>query len=187
MSSAPPLKDNRREPLSLDRLIAVIIKEFTQLRRDRLTLGMLIGIPLMQLIMFGYAINGDPKHLPTALVVHEHTTYTRSLTRALLKADGVTPEDNLETALSSRCLAEDAVGADGTASRRIDLPQGGFSVVIGNLLQQGPLTGNEHMLGYSCESNNDWPDQRLWVVNNTFVSEYTLRRVYDVECVRHAQ
>ncbi|WP_374592691.1 ABC transporter permease [Aquabacterium sp.] len=83
MSSAPPLKDNRREPLSLDRLIAVIIKEFTQLRRDRLTLGMLIGIPLMQLIMFGYAINGDPKHLPTALVVHEHTTYTRSLTRAL--------------------------------------------------------------------------------------------------------
>ncbi len=83
MSNAPPLKDNRREPLSLDRLIAVIIKEFTQLRRDRLTLGMLIGIPLMQLIMFGYAINGDPKHLPTALVAHEHTTLTRSLSHAL--------------------------------------------------------------------------------------------------------
>lgn len=83
MSSAPPLKDTRREPLSIDRLIAVIIKEFTQLGRDRLTLGMLIGIPLMQLIMFGYAINGDPKHLPTALVTHEHTTYTRSIARAL--------------------------------------------------------------------------------------------------------
>lgn len=83
MSSAPPLKDTRREPLSIDRLVAVIIKEFTQLRRDRLTLGMLIGIPLMQLVMFGFAINGDPKHLPTAIVAHEQSTYTRSLTRAL--------------------------------------------------------------------------------------------------------
>lgn len=74
---------NAREPLSLDRFIAVLFKEFTQLRRDRLTFAMMVGIPLMQLVLFGYAINGDPKHLPTVVVAHEHNTTTRSIVRAM--------------------------------------------------------------------------------------------------------
>ena len=55
--------------LSLSRMMAVLAKEFTQLVRDRLTYAMIIGIPIFQLLLFGYAINTDPKHLPTAVLV----------------------------------------------------------------------------------------------------------------------
>ena len=48
---------------------AVLVKEFIQMRRDRLTFAMMIGVPIMQLVLFGYAINTDPRHLPTAVVV----------------------------------------------------------------------------------------------------------------------
>ncbi len=57
-----------KSPLSLSRLFAMIRKEFVQMRRDRLTFGMMAGIPMLQLILFGFAINQDPKHLPTGLV-----------------------------------------------------------------------------------------------------------------------
>ena len=50
------------------RLWAVVIKEFIQMRRDRVTFAMMIGIPLLQLILFGFAINSDPKHLPSAFL-----------------------------------------------------------------------------------------------------------------------
>ena len=69
--------------LSAARLWAVMRKEFTQLRRDRLTFAMMIGVPLLQLTLFGYAINGDPRRLPTVLVAQEQTVMTRSLVRAL--------------------------------------------------------------------------------------------------------
>lgn len=69
--------------MSWQRLWAIMLKEFTQLRRDRLTFGMMVGIPVMQLLMFGYAINTDPKHLSTAIVAYEQGTLTRSLVQAL--------------------------------------------------------------------------------------------------------
>ena len=69
--------------LSWHRLLAVIIKEFIQLRRDRLTFAMMVGIPLIQLVLFGYAINGDPKHLPTVVVTHEQTPFTRAIVQSL--------------------------------------------------------------------------------------------------------
>ena len=65
------------------RLLAVIIKEFIQLGRDRLTFAMMVGIPIMQLVLFGFAINGDPKHLPTVVVAHEQGPFTRSLVATL--------------------------------------------------------------------------------------------------------
>lgn len=65
------------------RLWAIMLKEFTQLRRDRLTFAMMVGIPIMQLLMFGYAINSDPKHLRTVIVAYEQTAFTRSLVQAL--------------------------------------------------------------------------------------------------------
>ena len=68
---------------SLSRFVAVLIKEFIQLRRDRLTFAMMLGIPLIQMTLFGFAINGDPKHLPTAIVAEEQGTLTRSLVRAM--------------------------------------------------------------------------------------------------------
>lgn len=68
---------------SLTRLLAIVKKEFIQIRRDRLTFAMLVGIPLLQLTLFGYAINGDPKRLPTVVVVHEQSPFSRSVVQAL--------------------------------------------------------------------------------------------------------
>lgn len=65
------------------RFIAVLAKEFVQVRRDRLTFAMMIGVPVMQLVLFGFAINMDPKGLPAAVVAGESTPFTRSLVRAL--------------------------------------------------------------------------------------------------------
>jgi ABC-2 type transport system permease protein len=68
---------------ALHRFLAVLMKEFVQMRRDRLTFAMMIGVPVMQLVLFGYAINMDPKGLPTAVVTAESSVFSRSLTRAL--------------------------------------------------------------------------------------------------------
>jgi ABC-2 type transport system permease protein len=73
--------------LSWRRFLAVLSKEFIQMRRDRLTFAMMIGVPLMQLILFGYAINTDPKHLPAALLVADQSVFARSLVRALENSD----------------------------------------------------------------------------------------------------
>ena len=68
---------------SWSRIAAVMIKELIQMRRDRLTFGMIIGIPIVQLILFGYAINTDPKHLPTAAIVADHGPVSRAIITAL--------------------------------------------------------------------------------------------------------
>jgi len=68
---------------SLARFRAMVVKEFVQMRRDRLTFGMMIGIPLIQLILFGLAINADPKHLPTAVLLADRGPQGRSLLEAI--------------------------------------------------------------------------------------------------------
>ncbi|HXG80471.1 MAG TPA: ABC transporter permease [Sphingomicrobium sp.] len=73
--------------LSLSRIMAVLAKEFTQLVRDRLTYAMIIGIPIIQLLLFGYAINSDPKHLPTAVLVQDQGQYARSVLGALQRSE----------------------------------------------------------------------------------------------------
>ncbi|MDD2851055.1 MAG: ABC transporter permease [Desulfuromonadaceae bacterium] len=77
----------QRPPLSFARFWAIVLKEFVQMRRDRLTFGMIIGIPVVQLMLFGYAINGDPKHLPTAVLMADSSQYSRSLLSALKNSD----------------------------------------------------------------------------------------------------
>ena len=68
---------------SFTRLGSIVHKEFLQLRRDRLTFGMIIGIPIVQLMLFGYAINTDPKHLRTAIIQADHSEFTRSYLAAM--------------------------------------------------------------------------------------------------------
>ena len=72
---------------SLRRIWAVVLKEAVQMRRDRITFAMMFGIPVMQLILFGYAINLNPKHLPAALVVEEQTPIVRTLVSALKSSE----------------------------------------------------------------------------------------------------
>ena len=73
----------RRESFSLSRVVAIMLKEFVQMRRDRLTFAMIVGIPILQLVLFGYAINSDPKSLPTAVVDYDKSTYSRTIVRGL--------------------------------------------------------------------------------------------------------
>src|SRR5512140_2433519 len=65
------------------RFWAVAAKEFIQMRRDRVTFGMMIGIPLMQLTLFGFAINSDPKHLPAAVLLADNGPQGRTLLNAI--------------------------------------------------------------------------------------------------------
>ena len=65
------------------RLWAIVLKEFIQMKRDRVTFGMMVGIPLLQLMLFGFAINTDPKHLPAAIRAADQGPYARTLVAAL--------------------------------------------------------------------------------------------------------
>jgi ABC-2 type transport system permease protein len=65
------------------RFAAMVSKEFTQMRRDRVTFGMMVGIPLLQLILFGFAINSDPKHLPTAILDNDRSVFSRDMAAAM--------------------------------------------------------------------------------------------------------
>ena len=72
-----------KAPLSFRRLGALLAKEFIQMRRDRITVAMMLGVPLLQLMLFGFAINNDPKALPAALVSASHDPYSRAMVSAL--------------------------------------------------------------------------------------------------------
>lgn len=64
---------------SLARFHAVLFKEFIQMRRDRITFAMMIGVPIMQLLLFGYAINSDPRHLPTLVEMADEGPASRAI------------------------------------------------------------------------------------------------------------
>lgn len=71
------------DAFSVSRLIAILIKEFIQMRRDRGTFAIMLGVPVMQLLMFGFAINTDPRHLPTAVHIADDSVFARSFGAAL--------------------------------------------------------------------------------------------------------
>jgi ABC-2 type transport system permease protein len=73
----------KHREFSLTRFSAIVVKEFIQMRRDRLTFIMMISLPLLQLILFGYAIDTDPKHLPAAILVADQGPQARALLYAI--------------------------------------------------------------------------------------------------------
>src|SRR5207302_7181385 len=80
--SAPAFPPRRRGE-SWRRTWAMLIKEFIQLKRDRVSFAMIILIPLVQLMLFGYAINTNPRHLPTAVLLQEQSDLGRSILKAI--------------------------------------------------------------------------------------------------------
>ena len=68
---------------SLSRVWALLLKELMQMRRDRITMGMIVGIPLMQLFVFGFAINLNPRDMPAAIAVGDPGPFARSIVAAL--------------------------------------------------------------------------------------------------------
>ena len=78
---------HRSHRLSFSRIQAILIKELIQMKRDRLTFAMLLMIPIMQLVLFGFVINNHPKHLPTAIYLQENTEITRSIISNMAQSD----------------------------------------------------------------------------------------------------
>jgi ABC-2 type transport system permease protein len=74
---------SRHPRFSFERLRGIMAKEFTQMRRDRLTFAMMLGIPLLQLTLFGFAINSDPRHLPAAVLLADAGPQGRTLLHAM--------------------------------------------------------------------------------------------------------
>lgn len=77
----------RLNGFSWSRWWSMVLKEFLQLRRDRITFGMIVGLPIMQLALFGYAINTDPRQMPTAVIASDHSPFTRSFIAAMRSSD----------------------------------------------------------------------------------------------------
>jgi ABC-2 type transport system permease protein len=92
------------------RFIAILLKEFRQLRRDRLTFAMMIAVPILQLVLFGYAINTDPKHLPLAILIADDSPFSRSFVAGLENSSYFEITHRLHSeGEGNRLLAEGAV------------------------------------------------------------------------------
>jgi ABC-2 type transport system permease protein len=126
--------------LSGGRVIAVLRKEFTQLKRDRLTFAMLIGVPLVQLVLFGYAINGDPRRLPTAVVSAEASPFVRSIVRAA------------ENTGYFEVIA--AAASDGEAERLIAEGRVQFALVFPSDFTRTLLRGERPVLGVYVDATD---------------------------------
>lgn len=72
---------------SIHRWLGIMIKEFIQLKRDRLTFGMIVMLPIIQLMLFGFAINSDPKHMPTVVVMGDPGPFARAYVAAMKNSD----------------------------------------------------------------------------------------------------
>src|SRR6185437_5933029 len=85
MSHVMPMASGPRERGHgfLRRSYAMLVKEFIQLRRDRVSFAMIVMVPLLQLLLFGYAINTTPRDLPTAVLLQENTDVGRSILAAI--------------------------------------------------------------------------------------------------------
>jgi ABC-2 type transport system permease protein len=85
VAGSPSLNHDEREPRFgfWRRSYAMVVKEFIQLKRDRVSFAMIVMIPVMQLLLFGFAINTTPRHLPTAVLLQEDSDLARSILKAL--------------------------------------------------------------------------------------------------------
>src|SRR5260370_27094950 len=79
LNGTPAIRMKAHPKFSFERLRGIISKEFLQMRRDRLTFAMMLGIPLIQLTLFGFAINSDPRHLPAAVLLADQGPQGRTL------------------------------------------------------------------------------------------------------------
>ena len=105
----------RRSPASrfapLSRIWAMLVKEFIQLLRDRVTLATMVSVPLMQLFLFGFAINTTPRHMPAGVLLQEQSDVGRSVLEAMQHTDffdfKLVAKSEAEIAARIRQLRED--------------------------------------------------------------------------------
>lgn len=89
---------------NLSRFAAIVRKEFIQMRRDRVTFAMMFGIPIIQLILFGFAINTDPKNLPVAILSSDNSPFARTFLHAMESSQYFSIARNVETEEAARRL-----------------------------------------------------------------------------------
>lgn len=104
---------------SFIRFGAVLFKEFVQMRRDRITFGMMIGVPIMQLLLFGFAINSDPKNLPTLVEMADQGPVTRAVLMGMKTSDYF----DFQGIVTSQADGDRAL-RDGSASFVVVIPPG---------------------------------------------------------------
>jgi len=92
---------------SLRRFRAIVAKEFVQMRRDRVTFAMMIGIPIVQMVVFGFAINSDPKHLPTAVLAADQSIFSRTVVAAMQNSGYFQMVKNATSEAEARQLIEE--------------------------------------------------------------------------------
>ena len=81
---------SRDNGFSVSRWWSIVLKEFLQLRRDRVTFAMIVGIPILQMTLFGYVINTDPKHLSTGIIDADKSHITRIIASRRILSSSVT-------------------------------------------------------------------------------------------------
>ncbi|HWU50072.1 MAG TPA: ABC transporter permease [Asticcacaulis sp.] len=104
---------------SLRRVGAILLKEFIQMRRDRLTFAIMLIVPIVQLALFGFAINSDPRHLPTLLYLEDDSVYVRSLVAGMQNSTYFDIVGTVPTAESGRQALQ-----SGTAAFVVTVPAG---------------------------------------------------------------
>lgn len=105
--------------VSISRVAAIFFKELNQVKRDRLTFGLMFGIPILQLLLFGFAINTDPKSLPTAVIAEEQTPIVRSLLQGMQNSGYFELVDALDDPRQTRSWFE-----QGRVSFVVSVPSG---------------------------------------------------------------
>ncbi|HEV8202000.1 MAG TPA: ABC transporter permease [Candidatus Polarisedimenticolia bacterium] len=111
-------------PFAFGRFWGVVLKEFLQLRRDRITFAMIVGVPVLQLVLFGYAINSDPKHLRTAIIAGDSSEFTRTYLATLRTSQyfefvGILPDEEAGRAALDRGQVQFVVNIPADFTRRL--------------------------------------------------------------------
>lgn len=164
--------------ISLSRMGAMLLKEFRQLRRDRMTFGMIVMIPLIQLLLFGFAINTNIRHIPAGVVDQSQT----ALSRTLIAMNSATQVVEFVSVYHSTEEAESAIRAGDVQAVLIipfDIEQrivhhvaNGFNsesntqFPVSRPLGQWIVDGSDTMVAASIQSLRAMPLQELWKQNN---------------------
>ncbi len=125
---------------SFARFVAVLAKEFIQMRRDRVTFAMMVGVPIMQLLLFGFAINADPHHLPALIEMDDASPLARSVLSGMKESDYF----DFRGIVTSPAEGDKAL-RDGTAN---------FVVVIPNGFERDALRGLSPQVLLSADASD---------------------------------
>lgn len=130
----------RHARFSFARAIAILVKELMQMRRDRLTFAIMLGMPVIQLLLFGYAINTDPRHLPTVIERREDGPFTSSLLAGMSQ--------------SSFFDIVAVVDRDGEGERMLASGEASFVVVIPEGFEQRLVRGEHPQLLIAADASD---------------------------------